>query len=213
MPRHAGGFSPRRLLWLAAALALVLGTVAFLRLGLLFYRQDPLVAVDAVIPLAGSEMDRQLEAADLYKAGFARYIVLTRGHREQAVELLEERGIHVPDPTEIARDAFVQFGIPREAVIIPPLAHDNTAHEAQTLTRLAREHGWRHLLVVTSRFHTRRAGFAFRRAMQGTGIEVSVRSTRYDTSDPEHWWRTRENIRWVLSEGPKFLAYVFGLRE
>ncbi len=213
MPRYAGGSFPRRQFWIAVALVLLLGTAGFLRLGLLFYQQDPLVAVDAVIPLAGSEMDRQLEAADLYKAGLTHFIVLTRGHREQAVDLLEEQGIHVPDPTEIARDAFVAFGIPRDAIIIPPIPHDNTAHEAQTLTRLARERGWRRILVVTSRFHTRRAGFAFRRAMQGTGIEISVRSTRYDSSDPAHWWRSRENIRWVLSEGPKFLAYVLGLRE
>lgn len=213
MPRHAGGFSPRRLLWLAAALALVLGTVAFLRLGLLFYEEGPLTKVDAVVPLAGSEMDRQMEAADLYREGFAQFIVLTHGQRELGVDRLAKQGIVIPDGADISRAAFIQMGIPADAIIVPPIRHNNTAHEATTLIALAREHGWTRVLVVTSKFHTRRSGFAFRRAFEGSGIAVTVRSTRYDTSDPAHWWRSRDTIRWVLSEGPKFLAYVFGLRE
>jgi len=212
MVRHAGG-SRQRILWTAGLLALVLGAVALLRLGTVFYEEDPLQPVDAVLPLAGSEFDRQLEAADLFKAGYGRAIILTVGHRERSVDVLAGRGIHLPSSAEFTRDVFVQLGIPATAIIIPPIIHDNTAHEAHTLVALARQHGWRRVMVVTSKFHTRRAGFAFRRALKGTGVEVVIRSTRYDPANPDRWWASRADLRWVLSEGPKFAAYVLGLRE
>ncbi len=212
MVRHAGGSRPR-ILWSVALLVLVLGTAAFLRLGTVFYEEDPLQPVDAVFPLAGSEFDRQLEAADLFKAGYGRAIVLTVGNRERSVEELKSRGINVPSSADFARDIFTQLGIPASAIIVPPIIHDNTAHEAHTLVQLAREHGWHRVMVVTSKFHTRRAGFAFRRALKGSGVEVVVRSTRYDPANPARWWASRADLRWVLSEGPKFAAYVLGLRE
>lgn len=212
MACHAGGSRPR-IVWIAGLLVLVLSAAAFLWLGTVFYEEDPLQPADVLFPLSGSEMDRQLEAADLFKAGYGRYILLTIGHRDRAVAELARRGVQVPTSAEFTRDIYARLGIPASAVIMPPLVHDNTAHEARTLAALAREHGWRSVLVVTSKFHTRRAGFAFRRALKGTGVDVRVRSTRYDPANPDRWWASRSDLRWVLSEGPKFAAYVLGLRE
>ena len=72
---------------------------------------------------------------------------------------------------------------------------------------------WRRVIIVTSKYHTRRAGFAFRRGLAGTGAEVIMRASRYDPSDPARWWRYRPDFRFAASEFQKLIAYRLGLGE
>jgi uncharacterized SAM-binding protein YcdF (DUF218 family) len=88
---------------------------------------------------------------------------------------------------------------------------DNTAHEAAAAHRIVRERGWTSIIVVTSPYHTRRSLFAFQREMQGTGIDVQVRGTRYDDIDPERWWKRRGDFRFVTWELQKLIAYRLGV--
>jgi len=94
---------------------------------------------------------------------------------------------------------------------VPPRIHDNTAQEAQTLRALAREQRWRRVIVVAARYQTRRARMAMRRELRDTDIDVDVRGTRYDAVNPDQWWTSRGDWRWVMSEGAKLLAYELGL--
>ena len=70
---------------------------------------------------------------------------------------------------------------------------------------------WQRVTIVTSKYHTRRTGFAFARAFQGTGIHIVVRGSRYDLATPRRWWADRGDIRYVASELPKLLLYWLGL--
>ena len=70
---------------------------------------------------------------------------------------------------------------------------------------------WTRLIVVTSKLHTRRAGFSIRRALQGTGTEVVMRASRYDPAQPSAWWRTRADVRFYGSEWIKLILYRLGL--
>ncbi len=106
---------------------------------------------------------------------------------------------------------MTRLGVPASAVAVLQELHDSTAHEAHSFRSLVKSQSWRRVIVVTSKYHTRRAGIAIRRELKGTGIEVIMRGTRYDPSDPEHWWRTRDGVRWTTSEAQKLVAYVFGL--
>jgi len=106
---------------------------------------------------------------------------------------------------------LVKLGVPAAAIIVPDRLHNNTAQEAQTLHALATQHGWRRIIVVTSPYHTRRAGFAIRRELNGTGIDVEMRASRYEPMHPGRWWANREDVRQVLDESAKLVAYEFGL--
>ena len=77
-------------------LGLVLGAVTVLGAGRLLVRVDPIdpaTPADAIYVLGGSRSDRWLEAVELYKAGAARHIVMSRGGTEPAERLLAARGI------------------------------------------------------------------------------------------------------------------------
>ena len=207
----AGRF-PRRLILVATVvIAVTMGGYAFVNTGRYLATEDPLVRADAILVLAGSDVERPLEAADLYNAGYAAHVVLTRETVEPAMEGLRQRGIAAPYEVEWQRSVLVQLGVAAGAVIIPPRIHDNTAQEAQTLRGLASDRGWRRVIVVTSKYHLRRAGLAFRRELRGSNVSIVMRGTRYDRAEPDRWWARRADIRWLLSEVPKLIAYRLGL--
>jgi uncharacterized SAM-binding protein YcdF (DUF218 family) len=208
---RAGG-ALRLILVLFALAAAAVVVYATAQLGAFLTREDPLVKADAVFVLAGTRIVRPLEAAELYLDGYAPRIVLTRDvQEERAIQRLAERGQHFESDAERARSLFIGLGIPRDAVVIPARVHDSTAAEAITLRELAVHHGWRRVIVVTSKYHLRRARFAIDRELRDTNLEVNMRASRYDPMQADRWWTRRAEIRWVASELPKLVAYVLGL--
>jgi uncharacterized SAM-binding protein YcdF (DUF218 family) len=208
---RAGGNFRLILVLLVLAVA-ASGAYAFAQLGPFLTREDPLVKADAIFVLAGTRMVRPLEAADLYLEGYAPRLVMTRDlPEERAYQNLARRGHPLPTDVERARNLFVMLDIPDSAILLPDRMHDSTASEAVTLRELAAQYRWHRVIVVTSRYHLRRAGFAVRRELRGTGIEVTMRASRYDPMRPEQWWTRRAEVRWVASELPKLVAYALGL--
>jgi uncharacterized SAM-binding protein YcdF (DUF218 family) len=209
------GSSPRSVLYRTLAvlvvIALAFSLYAFTHIGLYLTKEDPIRKADAIAVLAGTRMDRALEAADLYQSGYAPRIVITQEKPERSFAALAQRGVTLAADTDVTRDVLQRLGVPAAAIIIPDSIHDNTAQEAQTLRQLAIGNRWRTLIVVTSPYHLRRAGFATRRELEGTGIEVQMHGTRYEPAKPDRWWANREDMRWVLDEGAKLIAYELGL--
>jgi uncharacterized SAM-binding protein YcdF (DUF218 family) len=198
---------------LALVLAAVVAAGWFLYYGGRYLQhEDPLQKSDAIFVLAGTRAERPLEAIDLYKEGYAPIVILSPGIEENAEVLLRTRGVRFPRQDELQREALVQSGIPPAAVLSTGGFVDNTAQEANLLRAIVQARGWRRVIIVTSKYHTRRTAFAFRRALEGTGAQVITRASRYDSSDPARWWRRRSDVRYALSEWQKLLAYRLGLR-
>ena len=207
--RQGGRF--RRITLLVAVVIVAAASYACFQLGTLLYAEDPLQRADAICVLAGTRMERPLEAADLFLKGWAPHIVLTEEVPDPGIAALERRGMGLPTNAEIARDVMVRLGVPAAAIEILPEIHNSTAHEADTFRGTALARRWKRIIVVTSKFHTRRGGFAVRRALKGSGVEVVMRGSSYDRADPHHWWRTRADVRWAASESQKLAAYMLGL--
>src|SRR4029077_11558492 len=66
--------------------------------------------------------------------------------------------------------------------------------------------GIRHVVVVTSPTHTRRARLILRQAL-GPRIQLSVRPTSDALFPANQWWRRRRAIKDVLIEYQKFVVY------
>ena len=173
--------------------------------------EDPLQRSDVIFVLAGTRVERLLEGYHLYMEGYAPLILLSPGRVEPGESVLKARGIHFPSEPELSRDVLRQLGVPPTAILIPERSVDNTAQEAGLFRALIQSHGWKRVIVVTSKFHTRRTGFAFRRGLAGTGATVVMRASRFDPSDPARWWHTRPDIRFALSEWQKLIVYRLGL--
>jgi uncharacterized SAM-binding protein YcdF (DUF218 family) len=210
-PVARSGGRLRRILVAALLLLTAAGVYAFLNVGRWLAPQDPLTKADAIFVLAGTVAERPLEAADLYQAGYAPKILVTRDQAEQAVAVADSRGATLPERYQLNLDMLVALGVPRTALIVPERVHGNTAAEAETLRDVALKQGWKKVIVVSSTYHLRRVALVCRRQLRGTGVEIVLHATRYDPSVPDRWWTRRSDIRWIVSELPKLLAYSVGL--
>ncbi len=106
------------------------------------------------------------------------------------------------------------LGVPREKVLSIS-AEDvfDTIGEAQAVAPVLKKRGLRQLIVVTSKYHTRRAGHIWRNRTTGE-FHVTTAPARHDPFDPESWWRSGRQIRWVLAEYGGWLYYYWrGLSE
>ena len=173
--------------------------------------EDPLQKSDVIFVLAGTRAERLLEGYQLYMEGYAPLIMLSPGRREPGEAMLKARGIRFPTEEEAGRDVLMQLGVPPSAIVAQSSSVDNTAQEATLLREGVLSHKWKRVIVVTSKFHTRRSAFAFRRGLEGTGATVIMRASRFDPADPARWWRTRPDLRFALSEWQKLIAYRLGV--
>ena len=171
----------------------------------------PLEKADALVILAGGNTGRWLEAADLYREGYARHLLLSPGYPDPVGDELRAKGITYPSEAQVMRDVYAQLGVPASQVEIMPTGFDNTADEAAGARRIALQRGWNSIIVVSAKYHTRRALYAFQREFEGTGITVQVRGSRHEHPQPDGWWRSRSDLRWVLSETQRLIAYRLGL--
>ncbi len=192
-----------------ACVALLASALA--NLGRFMAAEDPLEHADAIFVFAGSYIERPLEAADLYMDGYAPRIVVTRAVVDQATFELERRRVRVPTPDDLTVTMLHQLGVPDHALVRPTFVHDNTAEEARTLRELAVRHGWRRVIVVSSKYHLRRSEVAVARQLRGTGVDVRMRGSRYDSSTPDRWWTRRADVRILAAEVPKLIAYFVGI--
>jgi len=171
------------------------------RLGHGLVRRDRVESADAVVVLGGAPRARCAEAAALVRAGWAPLVLCVGGVGEP--------------PREALRSArrLDALGLPAAAVRICPAAAPGTAEEAAVAVAVAQESGWTRILVVTSPYHTWRAGGLFDRRAAAAGLDVRLVPTSHDVYDPDGWWRTARQRRLVRNEVLKFTWWTATLRR
>jgi uncharacterized SAM-binding protein YcdF (DUF218 family) len=209
VPRHSqrGGIFSKLLALLAVAV-LVFGLYLF-RVPILqacghFWIVDEAPGpADAIMILGDDNLqgDRATRAAELYRAHWAPLIVASgRPIRPY---------LSVPD---LMRRDLEQRGVPESAILSYPRPVANTREEAEALRKLAMERGWRHVLVVTSNYHTRRTRFIFYRVWP-QGFEFRTVGAHDSDFDPDSWWRSREGVKLILHETLGIVVAAWELRH
>jgi uncharacterized SAM-binding protein YcdF (DUF218 family) len=168
---------------------------------------EPRTKADAIVVLAGSTPDRILEAVDLYKEGLAPVIVLTQGSESPGIRQLRERGVQMLEPHEENAAIAQQLGVPRSAIDTVPGGAGGTVTEARAVIAHLRKKGIKSALIVTSKMHTRRAGWIYR-GIAGDEIAFATCASHYDSYDPNRWWNSRGYTRRVVIEYQKLLVYL-----
>jgi uncharacterized SAM-binding protein YcdF (DUF218 family) len=176
---------------------LVLTVTIFFGVGSWLVVEDPLERARAIVVLSGAMPLRAIEAAKLYREGYAPEIWLT--HSSEPGKTLEEMGI--PFAGEDHYDALVLMheGVPQEAIHVlgPPIV--NTADEIKVVaSSLVREKG-EAVIIVTTKPHTRRVRLLWRRLARSQGRAI-VRAASRDPFDPRHWWRSTSDALDVVRE-------------
>lgn len=158
---------------------------------------------DAVMILGDDNLqgDRATRAAELYRAHWAPRVVASGRPLRPYLSI----------PDLMRRDLQIR-GVPDSAILSYPRPVGNTREEAEALRKLAIDHGWRHVLVVTSSYHTRRARFIFYRVWP-KDFEFRIISAHDSDFDPDSWWRSREGLKLVFHESLGIVVAAWELRH
>jgi len=184
--------------WIFVLLLLVcLGALAFLRVGAWLVREDSLQPATAIVVLTGAMPERALEAAEIYRGGYAPEIWLTQPVEPKRT--MAELGVPFDGEEESSRRVLLKYGVPERAIRVLRPTIVNTADEMNVIaSALQSAHGsW--VIVVTSKAHTRRVHGIWNRLEVGRG-QVIVRAARTDSFDAERWWRTTHDALDVVRE-------------
>ena len=118
------------------------------RVGELLYYEDPLEPADAIVVLGGGRLDRVVEAADLFAAGYAPTVVLTRLLEASVIAELQARGLGVSTELELRLEYLEALGVPQDATTVLQRVVESTQAEAGADRRVDR--------VASDRSHHRR---------------------------------------------------------
>ena len=157
---------PLSLLVIAAAAVFGFGIWLFL-----LRPEDPLPShADAVVVLAGSQA-RLPVALNLVEHGVAKTLVLSA-----------DSAANDPDRYALCRGPKPK----RYRLVCQRASPFSTRGEAQMIGGMAAQHGWRNLVVVTSRYHMYRSRIVIRRC---THAALSMRA-----ADGDSWWEKARAI-------------------
>jgi uncharacterized SAM-binding protein YcdF (DUF218 family) len=173
-----------------AALALFAACLMMLRVGHWLVRQDNLQKTDAIAVLTGGFPARALEAASLYRAGYAREIWLTKPGADSQV--LKDMGIHYPSEADFSYRVLVRQGVPAKAIHILDDPIGNTAGEMDVISDTLQEKNGKSVIIVTEKAHTGRVHMLWTRLETPHGTAI-VRGATTDEFDPNAWWNYTED--------------------
>jgi uncharacterized SAM-binding protein YcdF (DUF218 family) len=151
--------------------------------------RDAPVPSDMAIALGGDPTgSREAGAAQLWKEHCAR-AVLCSGR-----DLLW----HVNEADAMAAHARA-LGVPADR-ILRSRGGESTVEETARILPIARAHGIRSVLLVTTSPHSRRARFLFRRAWRGSGIRVFSCPVESPYFRRDHWWARARDSEVIMVE-------------
>lgn len=196
-PLTCGSSSTWRIVFAVAACGLILAATIFFGIGRWVVVEDALIKADAIVVLSGAMPLRAMEAAKLYREGYATEIWLT--HSTEPAAALEKMGIPFSGEDSYNKLVLIHEGVPLGAIRVlePPIT--NTADEVRTAAgALSRANGAA-VIIVTSKAHTRRVRLLWHR-LAPAELKAIVRASTSDPFDPRHWWRNTGDALDVVRE-------------
>jgi hypothetical protein len=160
---------------------------------------DLVTHADAIVILGGNPTVRPLVAAELYRKGFAKTILISK---------VSEGNPDGPGPgdTEENRSALLGLGLPDSAIQTFGTANKSTMDEAVALKDWAEQNGASVFIVPAEIFFARRVSWVFHRMFSGSAVRIKVPAFEPRGYKREEWWKTeggrgefqREILRYVF---------------
>jgi uncharacterized SAM-binding protein YcdF (DUF218 family) len=163
---------------------------------------DSIVPADAVAVLGGGLETRPFAAADLYKRGMARQILIS-AVRPSPAEKLEI----VPSHVELNRAVLLKLGVPPEAILSFGTDVSSTYEEARALAEWARNNGVRSIIAPTEIFSSRRVRWVLDKQLHSIGTRIEVQALPPFEYDADNWWQHEAGVIGFQNEVVKYFYY------
>ena len=183
---------------------LLLLAILFVNLG--HWLSEPVnqpVKTGLIVTLGGGGIERDQMAADLYKAGYAKKILLTGMYAS-----LRAGQSYYQSPRSLF---LLKQGIPAKALLFDGLSI-NTHQEAINIAIVLTAQHWHSALVVTDPPHIRRVAFCLSSVFKNN-FSYSLIQSDAPTWHADRWRQDENWRRFSLSEVVKliFYAIVYGV--
>lgn len=153
---------------------------------------------DAIVALSGGDTAaRAEEAIRLYDDGWASLIIFSGAAADKSG----------PSNARVMKQQALNAGIPSGSIIIEE--QSETTEENATATKdIFVDRGIKDAIIVTSAYHTRRAGLEFDR--RTTGITVRTHVAQNDSGWNALWWMTPYGWTTAIAEAMRSIVLSTG---
>lgn len=165
---------------------------------------DPVGPADAVAIFGGGLGVRPFAAAEYYKKGLTKIILVSNVGLDKA----EMLGV-VPSHSALNRSVLLKLGVPETAIESFGSGLSSTYQEAIALREWAVRTHARSVIVPTQEFSSRRVRWIVKRELAGTGTEVQVAALDNPEYTLSNWWRSEKAIVEFQNEVIKYVYYRF----
>jgi uncharacterized SAM-binding protein YcdF (DUF218 family) len=155
---------------------------------------------DAAVVLGGGLETRPFAAAELYRNGFVRRVLISR------VPAAFSYGIPV-DHTELNRRVLLERGVPASAIEVFGMSNKNTRDEAVALREWAKRNRLSTFVIPTEIFSTRRVQLIFRRELAATMGQVKIQAVEPKQYTQFDWWKSKAGVLAFQAEALKYCYY------
>ena len=147
-----------------------------------------------------------LDAASLYRLGYAPRVVVARGR--DAISVARQVSGE-PSRQERAVRVLVHVGVPEAAVVTLSQEVDNTVQELAADFAFATKQGLRRVILVTSANHTRRVRVIWNSRYERR-ISALVYPTSWEAYDARRWWASRRTMEETIHEALGIVHFMLG---
>ena len=187
---------------------LLAGVIVFRGIGYWLIVEDPLQSADAIVVLSGGLPYRAIEAARLFRAGYAPEVWITKpvGYARD----LNPMGIQYFGEEFYSSEVLLHFGVPASAIHILETPIFDTEQELLVISKQANQTNQSRFIIVTSPAHTRRVRRLWS-VLVDAHMQAIVRSSPGDPYNPGRWWHTTQDALAVTRESLGLLNAWTGL--
>lgn len=187
---------PHLWLWLGLFF-FFLAVNAFANLGRWLIVEDPLQHASAIAVLSGRMPSRAVEAARIYRDGYAPEVWLT--HSLEPGATLEKLSVQYTGEEMYDKQVLMHGGVPEAAIRILDPAILNTQDEIKAIGQALQTQANAKVIIVTSKVHTRRTRALWNRLSAKQG-EAIVRGVSDDSFEAAYWWQSTTDVLDVVRE-------------
>ena len=163
---------------------------------------EPPQSVEVAYVLGGNAVDRGEFAAELYHNNFFDKVVCVGGntHNVLAYYNISEVG------AEVTTSVLLENKVSSSDIKMIRKG-TSTIEEFDFIAANIRKHGYKKVMIITDKFHTRRVEIFLIKKLERLGCRVVLVGAPSSLYNEQKWWETEEGFLFVFKEYLKIIYY------
>tara|TARA_B100000945_G_C20305212_1_gene560022 strand:+ start:114 stop:758 length:645 start_codon:yes stop_codon:yes gene_type:complete len=176
----------------------------------LYTVSNPTLGADVIVVLSGNKLTRISHALKLFEKGYAPEILLTDEKKNRI------KFAHLFPTNEMIALAMIEemgLSVPVSIILSQKGGATSTFDEAYDLLKLSEKKRYRHIILVTDAFHSRRAYYAFKKVFEEKEIKIEISAASNEIFNENNWWTSDQGISAYVLESIKYPVYLLSSRN